>query len=277
MNITREYSGPLNTLLQFYQATWEPPYGEMARRSLKWLCLTMDEPGKWPRKVATGGDRGDEATIVEGWLLRHPGGMVPQLMYDAVQVFGDQEPIFKECLLGLAQRYVWDDGPQQDRAFELGGRKIRRQDLMNNHSLIAYAYALSGDPVYAAWCEYYLREVFPETARRETEEPVLQHVTMFRSEGEEAPTQKYLASVETNGSIFNATWWAGLAPPMAWAVLEAEKTLGQNGLRRVQDDWIRALADRHDSGMSQLAEPAEALNKRIRTLGPIRGYRNGSV
>jgi hypothetical protein len=276
LNLTREYSGPVNTLLQYYQATWESRYGEMARRSLKWLCLTMDEPGKWPRKVATGGEHGDEALLVEGPLLRHPGGMVPQLLYDAVRVFGDREPLFKACLLGLAHRYVWSDGPHEERAFELGEAKVPRQDLMNNHSLVAYAYALSGDPVYAAWCEYYLREVFPRTARRETEEPDLRHVIPYRLPGEEAAPQQQPATLEPNGSIFNATWWASLAPPMAWAVLEAEKKLGPDGLRRVQEAWIRTATDRHAPGRSQLADPPEVLNRRVRKLGRIRGYGDGS-
>ena len=277
MNLTREYSGPVNTLLQFYQATWAPQYGELAEQSLRWLCLTMAEPGKWPRKVATGGEFGDEATIVEGWLLRHPGGMAPQLLYDAVQLFGDREPLFKACLLGLAHHYVWDDGPQQDRAFELGEKKVRRQDLMSNHSLMAYAYAVCGDPVYAAWCEYYLREVFPKTVQRETEEPLLQHVTLFRSQDEMATPEKYIASVRPNGSIFNATWWASLVPPMAWAVLEAEKRLGRTGLRQVQEEWTNTIGTRHDAERRLLVEPSEVLNKRIRTLGAIRGYRNGST
>ena len=273
MNITREFTGPVNTLLQFYQATWNPKYGKMAKRSIKWLCLTMDEPGKWPFKVATGGSDGDEATIIEGWLLRHPGGMVPQLLYDAVQVFGDETPIFKACLLGLAQKYIWWEGPIQDMAFKLGDAGVKRQDCMNNHSLIAYAYELSGNPVYAAWCEYYMREIFPKSAQRETEQPHLRHVTVFKKKGEKTVFEN-LGDGESHGSIFNSTWWAFLVPPMAWAVIEAEKKLGVDGLRCVQEDWIDKVTTNLSGKNTQVKTTAEMLaGKTTSSLGVIQGYK----
>lgn len=41
-----------------------------------------------------------------GWHLDQAGGMTPQMLFDAVRVFGDREPIFRKGLVGMAHRFI---------------------------------------------------------------------------------------------------------------------------------------------------------------------------
>ena len=61
--ITREFTAPLANLLEFYQATWEWKYGELARRTLDWLAAAMPTPGHFPLTVLTAGTRGNVAIV----------------------------------------------------------------------------------------------------------------------------------------------------------------------------------------------------------------------
>jgi len=164
--LVREYTTPVANLLEFYQATWEHRYGALGRRSPKWLLSALPEPGCFPRSIYTSGARGDAAEVEQsGWHLRQPGGMTPQMLYDAVQLFGKDDATFAEHLLGMADRYVW--GPESDTFAPLpvGSKDVVRLDPVFNAPLIAYAYGLTGDAVYAAYCRYYLREHFPNKGR----------------------------------------------------------------------------------------------------------------
>ena len=231
--LVREYSTPVANLLEFYQATWEHKYGDLARRSLKWLLLSMPEPGCFPVSVYTAGARGDEAEVEQvGWHLDQAGGMTPQMLYDAIRIFGDREPVFKQGLVGMAHRFVLGPDEVPASAFTVGSKKVRRRDPYFNISLIAYAYEVTGDPVYAAFCRYYLRERFPEVAK------------------------------ETS---FTYVCWGSLIPPVMEAVRRAEAKHGAEALERAEREWVRQV-----EGMTP--EPAPSGRPDRRSVGVVKEY-----
>jgi len=234
--LVREYTTPLANLLEFYQATWEERYGELARRSLTWLLRAMPEPGCFPVSIYTAGDRGDEAVVEQhGWSLRQAGGMAPQLLYDAVQLFGKDSPIFREALIGLARRYLFGPESPEYEAIEIGPKRLKRLDPYFNAPIIAYAWELTRDPVYAAFCRYYLREHFARVVRR---------------------------------FLFTYVCWGSIIPPMMEAVRRAEAQHGNHVLDCAEEDWIRRAVAAAEASLPA-APPGRPP---ARSIGVITGY-----
>lgn len=239
--LVREYTTPIANLLEVYQATWEDRYGDLARRSLKWLLLAMPKPGCFPVSIYTAGDRGDEAEVEQtGWHMRQAGGMTPQLLYDAVRVFGDREPIFKDALLALADRYLRGRDEPLTEVLLVGPDKIRLQDPYFNASLIAYAYELTEDPAYAAYCRYYLREHFPQKGRQTS---------------------------STSFTSFTYVCWGSIIPPMMEAARRGEVKCGCSELDRIEQAWIQQLAGSIEVRSASPTRPPR------RCIGKITGYR----
>ena len=238
--LVREYTTPVANLLEFYQATWEHRYGELARRSLKWLLLALPEPGCFPVSIYTAGDRGDEAEVEqEGWHLRQSGGMTPQLLYDAVRVFGRSDPIFREHLLGLASRYLWGPELPLYEKLVVGAQQVNRMDPYFNAPLIAYAYELTEDPAYAAFCRYYLREHFPRQA------------------GEMS---------------FTYVCWGSIIPPLIEAVRRAEAKFGSEELERIEEDWIEKVSQMAERPGPESPVPKPGGRPPRRAIGLVKGY-----
>ena len=217
--LVREFTTPVANLLEFYQATWERKYGWLARRSLKWLLLALPEPGCFPRSLYTGGDRGDTADVEQsGWHLRQAGGMTPQMLYDAANIFGKSDAIFAEHLLGMASRYLW--GPETNRfsPMPIGTEGVERVDPVFNAPMIACAYQLTEDPVYAAYCRYYLREHFPNKARHDVVKP------------------------GAGPGFFTLVCYGSIIPPMMEAVRRAEVQYGSDQLDRLEAEWVKKVA-----------------------------------
>jgi hypothetical protein len=234
--LVREYTTPLANLLEFYQANWEQKYGELAGRSLKWPLLAMPEPGCFPFSIYTAGQRGDEAEVEQsGWHLRQAGGMTPQLLYDAVRVFGDRDPIFREALLGKANRYLFGPELPQYETLHVGPQQLKRIDPYFNAPLMAYAYELTEDITYAAFCRYYLREHLPRIAGQMS---------------------------------FTYVCWGSIIPPMIEAVRRAEIRYGPDALERAEREWMERIA-RHSSVGTRQPVREEGLQRR--SLGRIQG------
>ena len=88
----------------------------------------------------------------------HP--IVPIMLYDAVKLFGRCEPIFREALLNMTDRFMWGPEPPEALALEVGPKNVKLQDPAMNASMFAYAYDLSGDVQYAAYARHYLERAF---------------------------------------------------------------------------------------------------------------------
>ena len=129
----REFTGPLNCVMEAYIATWMPKYGDLARRSLNWLLRAQEEVGIFPESVFTRGDRGDEAVIEPAAQpLAHAGTVYP-MYYEGLQHF--DSPLLRETILAESDHVVARGG---------GGQIAQ---------VCALAYEITGDPIYAAVCK----------------------------------------------------------------------------------------------------------------------------
>ena len=168
--------------------------------------------------------------------MRQAGGMTPQFLYDAVLLFGDSDPIFLDNLLGMAHRYVWGPEPAFYETLSVGPKRVGKQDPYMNAALIGYAYQLTEDPYYAAYCRYYLREHFPKKAE------------------------------ETS---FTYVCWGSIIPPMMEAVRRAEAKYGTETLDRLEQEWNQRV---EEVTREQAEEHIARGNPPRRSLGVIRGY-----
>ncbi|NKB69071.1 MAG: hypothetical protein GKR89_18540 [Candidatus Latescibacteria bacterium] len=232
--LVREFTTPVANLLEFYQATWEEPYFALARRSLKWLFLAMPQPGCFPFSIYTGGPDGDEAEVEQsGWHLRQAGGMTPQLLWDAVQLLGAQEPLYTRALVAMARRYVFF----RNDIFEtirLGPDGVEQLDPYFNAPIIAYAYWLTREPVFAAYCRYYLREHFP---------------------------------VQAEKMSFTYVCWGSIVPPLLAAARQGVADHGAAGLDGAEAKWLAQVGQRDSQGDASATERPPR-----RSLGVIEGY-----
>ncbi|HHV96718.1 MAG TPA: hypothetical protein GXX37_09655 [Clostridiaceae bacterium] len=217
--LIREYTTPIANLLEIYQATWEYRYGILAYRSLKWMCKAFREPGCFPLVIRTGGLMGNEAFIKDNrWCLRQAGGMTPQMLYDAVELFGEDDTIFKDTLLGMANRYLFGPEPGEWSPMLVGPEKVSRMDPFNNVSLIAYAYRLTEDPVYAAYCNYYLTEWFPGFA-----EEIITRTELSRP------------------GHFTSVCWGSLVPALVRAVKDAYEKYGICAINKEKEKYVEYI------------------------------------
>ncbi len=128
----REFTGPLNCLMEAYAATWKPKYGDLARRSLNWLLRTQEEVGIFPHSVFTRGDRGDEAVIEPAETPLSHAGIVYPLYYEGLRHFNNR--LLRETIIAEADHV------------------ITRGSGSHVTTACALAYELTGDPIYAAMC-----------------------------------------------------------------------------------------------------------------------------
>jgi len=181
----REFTGPLMSVLEVYQATWEEKYGELFRRSLDWLRETIRPTGNLPLSVYTGGERGQEIWA-DGLDNRtdYAGGMLCHILYDAFYLF--KEKWLKDWILKLADSWIYDVRcdeyltsreivPVKNKEPYLVGQiyKINKDwywkpfiDFSNNYidPIISFAYKLTGDLKYAAYLKHRLN-IFPGRAK----------------------------------------------------------------------------------------------------------------
>ena len=235
--LVREFTTPVANLLEVYQATWDNKYGDLARRSLKWLFLALPEPGSFPESIYTAGERGDEAEVEQdGWHLRQAGGMTPQMLYDGHRLFGKDDPIYKEALLGMSNHFIRGPEPVIIETFLVGPKKVMRIDPYFNGPLIAYSYEVTQDPVYAAFCRYYIREHFPTVSEQTT---------------------------------FTYVCWGSIIPPMMEAVRKAENKHSAEELDRLEQEWIQEV---EDVAKKLTKKPGLKGRPKRRSLGVIKGY-----
>ena len=231
--LVREFTTPVANLLEFYQATGERRYFEPARRSVKWLLRTMPEPGKFAQSVYTAGERGDEAEVEQvGWHLRQAGGMTPQLLYDAVLLLGGEEPDCRRALVAMARRYVFHRNDMFEK-IRVGPGGTELLDPYFNAPIVAYAYKLTGEAVFAAYCRYYLRHHFVEEAKK---------------------------------TSFTYVCWGSIVPPLMEAARRAEEELGPEALDRAEAEWLERVDGRDDDGARATERPPR------RPIGAVVGY-----
>ena len=193
----REFTGPLWSVLEVYQATWAQKYGELARRSLNWFLRTIPEPGSYPISVFTRGENGDEAIVdpsAEGHQCKgHPREIYP--LFEIGQRLFDSQAI-RDHIVAEADSIVWH---------EMVDRYIHRDQAQRDHGpgthfwpvdtdkddwywmdagrvwgtyrsaagLVCLAYDLTHDPIYAAYAKHFLEHAFMRQKRK------MQHFAFF--------------------------------------------------------------------------------------------------
>ena len=119
--ISREFTGPLEILIEAYQLTWHEKYGTPAERSLNWFLRTLRTPGFIPNHVFTRGPRGAEA-VVEGECLNAASNLY-HVLDPALRLFPSQA--LKDLVLAQAEY-----GHGQVQAYDLtGDREIAARIL----------------------------------------------------------------------------------------------------------------------------------------------------
>jgi len=186
----REFTGPLWSVMEVYQATWQQRYGDLARRSLNWFLRTLPEPGRYPISVYTRGEMGDEAVVDPAVAAHeckgHPREIYP--LFEIGQRLFDSQTL-RDHIVAEADSIVWH---------EMVDRYIHRDEARRDHvtgtrfwpvdpdrddwywmhagrvwgtyrsaaGLVCLAYDLTQDPVYAAYAKHFLEHSFQRQMRK---------------------------------------------------------------------------------------------------------------
>jgi hypothetical protein len=178
----REFTGPLWSLLELYQATWDERFGQLAHRSLNWMLQAFGEPPEYPVSIYTRGLRGDEALVEPAvW----PTGNARELYYlysIAWRLFPSER--LSKRILAEADFYLWegmvDNYLTADQARrQLGERsrlwavdeKFYWTDWAANMpdyetGAVCLAWEITADPLYAAYARYRVEQTWPRQVQR---------------------------------------------------------------------------------------------------------------
>lgn len=177
----REYTGPLTILLDVFQATWRHQYGALAERSLNWFLRALPQPGHYPVSLYTRGDRGDEAVVEpEVPPVGHARDMYP-IFAAGLRLFPSDR--LRQQVLAEAQYLLWqhmtDNFVTADMAKQCLTPRSQLWPVDDEFywtqwgvsgdfgaQIMALAYDMSGDPVYAAYCHSHLHGTFERQAER---------------------------------------------------------------------------------------------------------------
>ncbi|MEX0776329.1 MAG: hypothetical protein WD042_11545 [Phycisphaeraceae bacterium] len=173
----REYTAPLICLLEAYQATWDDRYGDIALQSLNWLLDTAPRPGLLPISVFTCGERGDEAIVQPSDRPCCHYATVYPLYYDALRLWNHDG--VRQTVIAEADHMVWRQPVHHYHTRDTLAQAVPdlpdvqvfpiddtwywtnwpRPDVQNA-AIVAIAYELTKDPIYAAWAKYLLEHYF---------------------------------------------------------------------------------------------------------------------
>jgi hypothetical protein len=172
----REFTGPLWSLLEVYQTTWNERYGEVARRSLNWFLRSLPAPGKYHSNLFTRGARGNEAVVgpAEG-PLGHARDLY--VLYQiALRLFDSRT--LRDHVVAEADYYVREGLTDHYATAEQARRKLSAGTQLwpvddrfywyrwgaevprYNMTMVCLAYELTKDPVYAAYARDQIQGCF---------------------------------------------------------------------------------------------------------------------
>lgn len=167
--IRREFTGPMGSLWDFYQTTWEEKYGDCVRRSLEFFLKTQKKSGLFPYDIFTAGERGDQARVSKETVV-NGGVMEPFTCYDAYLITND--PAIKKAILAMADwivRATKGNKPIILCEFPIPKEIPSALRSFAVHTFwvgwVAHAYFLTGDERYIDPLRQFLNEL-PEAARK---------------------------------------------------------------------------------------------------------------
>jgi hypothetical protein len=177
----REFTGPLTILLDVYQATWRAQYGWLAERSLNWFLQALPRPGHYPVSVYTRGERGDEAVVEpETPPVGHARDMYP-VFVAGLRLFPSDR--LRQQILAEAKYFLWEHLTDNFVTAGMAQRSLTERSLLwpvddefywtqwgvsgdFGSQVMALAYDMTQDPVYAAYCQAHLEGTFLRQAER---------------------------------------------------------------------------------------------------------------
>ncbi|MFH1006275.1 MAG: beta-L-arabinofuranosidase domain-containing protein [Candidatus Latescibacterota bacterium] len=179
--LSREFTGPLWSVMEAYQATWEEKYGDLARRSLNWFLHTQETPGTFPISVYTGGEHGNEAWVEP---TDKPGvheGGIYTLFDDGLRLFDSD--LLRKTILAEADHILWNTPTHSYITASMAKEWLTNRSKLWRvdekwfwtqwggpsdalGTVVSLAYEITGDPVYVAWAKYHVEVYFPDRAER---------------------------------------------------------------------------------------------------------------
>lgn len=177
----REYTGPLTILLDVYRATWRHQYGALAERSLNWFLRALPRPGHYPVSLYTRGARGDEAVVEpEVPPVGHARDMYP-VFAAGLRLFPSDR--LRQQVLAEAQYLLWDHLTDNFVTADMAKTCLTDRSRLwpvddefywtqwgvsgdFGAQIMALAYDMTSDPVYAAYCHSHLHGTFVRQAER---------------------------------------------------------------------------------------------------------------
>ena len=137
--LNREFTTPVLCVIEAYVNSWDAKYGDLARRSLKWLLRIQEKPGIFPMSLFTRGLRGDEAVVEASTSPLELSAIVYPIFFEGLRHF--DEPLLRETILAAADLVI--------ATGDLGDHRA---------TFCSLAYEMTGDPIYAAYCKHLLEE-----------------------------------------------------------------------------------------------------------------------
>ena len=184
--LNREVTGPLLTLLEVYEATWEKKYRDAIDTTLEVIRRASDpETGALPVSLFTGIGEHEDEVWAEGVDNRtdYPGGMLFHILFECHRLIG--ESWIRDWIVKIADSWLYDvrcddyvpaalTQPEPGKPTEvLRVNKLNDSwywrsflDYSNNYfdPVVALAYRITEDTKYLGYLNH-RAEIFPERAR----------------------------------------------------------------------------------------------------------------
>lgn len=184
--LNREVTGPLMTLIEVYEATWDYRYLTMIERTLEVVRRSADpETGALPVSLFTGMGEDEDEVWAQGQDNRtdYPGGMLCHVLFESHRLFG--ESWVQDWIIRLADSWLYDvrcddyipaeltradpgKPTESVRVNKISDSWYWRSflDYSNNYfdPVVALAYRITRDPKYLGYLQH-RAEIFPERAR----------------------------------------------------------------------------------------------------------------
>jgi hypothetical protein len=184
--LNREVTGPLMTLLEVYEATWEKRYRDVIDTTLAVIRRASDgQTGALPVSLYTGIGAYEDEVWAEGVDNRtdYPGGMLFHILFESHRLFAT--PWIRDWIIRIADSWLYDvrcddyipaelTRPEPGKPTEsIRVNKLNDSwywrsflDYSNNYfdPVVALAYRITDDPKYLGYLNH-RAEIFPERAR----------------------------------------------------------------------------------------------------------------
>ena len=110
-------------------------------------------------------------------------------------------------MTALADRFLWGPEPPKWDQMLVGDKQVKRQAPYFNILIFPYAYELTKNPLYAAFCRFYVRSCFPQPQR----------------------------------PFFERVAYGSTIPPLLAVIRSPEREFGRGELERLEKEYVRKI------------------------------------